>query len=38
MDLVVMGSVGRTGVSKFLLGSVTDKVVRNSKVPAMVVY
>jgi len=38
MDLVVMGSVGRTGVSKFLLGSVTDKVIRNSKVPVMVVY
>ncbi|HPJ31154.1 MAG TPA: universal stress protein [Methanothrix sp.] len=38
MDLVVMGSVGKTGLSKFLLGSVTDKVVRNSKVPVMVVY
>jgi len=38
MDLVVMGSVGRTGLSTFLLGSVTDKVVRNSKVPVMVVY
>jgi nucleotide-binding universal stress UspA family protein len=38
MDVVVMGSVGRTGFSKFLLGSVTDKVVRNSKVPVMVVY
>jgi nucleotide-binding universal stress UspA family protein len=38
MDVVVMGSVGRTGLSKFLLGSVAEKVVRNSKVPVMVVY
>ncbi len=38
MDLVVMGSVGRTGLSKFLLGRVTEKVVRNSKVPVMIVY
>ncbi|HPJ31152.1 MAG TPA: universal stress protein [Methanothrix sp.] len=33
-----MGSVGRTGLSKFLLGRVTEKVVRNSKVPVMIVY
>ena len=38
MDIVVMGSIGRTGLGKYLLGSVTDKVVRNSKVPVMVVY
>jgi nucleotide-binding universal stress UspA family protein len=38
MDVVVMGSIGRTGLGKFLLGSVTEKVVRNSKVPVMVVY
>jgi nucleotide-binding universal stress UspA family protein len=37
-DLVVMGSLGRTGVSRYLLGSVTEKVVRNSKTPVMVVY
>ena len=38
MDVVVMGSIGRTGLDKYLLGSVTDKVVRNSKVPVLVVY
>ena len=38
MNLVVMGSVDRTGLSKFLLGSPTEKVVRNSKAPVMVVY
>jgi len=37
MDIVVMGSVGRTGLDKFLLGSVAEKVVRNSKVPVMTV-
>jgi nucleotide-binding universal stress UspA family protein len=37
-DLVIMGSLGRTGVSRFLLGSVTEKVIRNSKTPVMVVY
>jgi nucleotide-binding universal stress UspA family protein len=38
VDLVVMGSLGRTGVSRYLLGSVTEKVIRNSKTPVMVVY
>jgi nucleotide-binding universal stress UspA family protein len=38
MDTVVIGSIGRRGMSKFLLGSVAEKVVRNSKVPVMVVY
>jgi nucleotide-binding universal stress UspA family protein len=37
-DLVVMGSLGRTGISRFLLGSVTEKVIRNSKMPVLVVY
>lgn len=37
-DVVAIGSIGRTGLSKFLLGSVTEKVIRNSKVPVLVVY
>jgi nucleotide-binding universal stress UspA family protein len=36
-DLIVVGSMGRTGLSRFLLGSVAEKVVRNSKVPVLVV-
>ncbi|MCR3883961.1 universal stress protein [Methanotrichaceae archaeon M04Ac] len=36
-DVVVMGSVGRTGLDKFLLGSVAEKVVRNSKLPVLTV-
>ena len=30
-DLIVMGTLGRSGVSKFLLGSVAEKVVRLSR-------
>lgn len=37
MDLIVMGTLGRTGLDRFLLGSVAEKVVRHSKVPVMVV-
>jgi nucleotide-binding universal stress UspA family protein len=37
MDLIVVGGIGATGLDKFLLGSVADKVVRNSKVPVLVV-
>jgi nucleotide-binding universal stress UspA family protein len=37
MDVVVVGSMGRTGLTRFLLGSVAEKVVRNSEVPVMIV-
>jgi nucleotide-binding universal stress UspA family protein len=37
IDVVVMGSVGRTGLDKFLLGSVAENVVRNSRVPVLTV-
>jgi nucleotide-binding universal stress UspA family protein len=36
-DLLVMGSVGRTGIDRFLLGSVSGKVVQHSSVPTLVV-
>jgi nucleotide-binding universal stress UspA family protein len=37
MDLIVMGSIGRTGLGKVYLGGVAGKVVRNSVVPVLVV-
>lgn len=36
-DIVVMGSLGRTGISKLLMGSVAEKIMRNAKCPVMVV-
>jgi len=37
MNLIVMGGIGATGLDRFLLGSVADKVVRSSKIPVLVV-
>jgi nucleotide-binding universal stress UspA family protein len=37
IDLLVMGGIGRSGLDKFLLGSVAEKVVRHSKVPILIV-
>lgn len=36
-DLVVMGTFGRSGVGRLLLGSVSEKVMRLSKCPVLVV-
>lgn len=33
IDLVVMGTHGRSGVQRYLIGSVTETVVRNAEVP-----
>ncbi|WP_440764144.1 universal stress protein [Natronorubrum sp. DTA7] len=38
IDLVVMGTHGRTGVSRFLIGSVTEKVVRLSEIPVLTIH
>lgn len=37
VDLVVMGTHGKTGLDRLLLGSVTEKVVRKSEVPVLTV-
>jgi nucleotide-binding universal stress UspA family protein len=37
IDLIVMGTHGRTGLDRYLLGSVTEKVVRMSDVPVVTV-
>jgi nucleotide-binding universal stress UspA family protein len=36
-DLIVMGSHGRTGIEKLLLGSVTQRVLQDAKCPVLVV-
>ncbi|MGZ0747713.1 universal stress protein [Haloparvum sp. AD34] len=37
VDLIVMGSHGRSGVSRAILGSVTERVLRSTDVPVQVV-
>jgi nucleotide-binding universal stress UspA family protein len=37
MDIIVMGTLGRTGIDRLFLGSVAINVVRHSKVPVMIV-
>lgn len=37
MDIIVMGTLGRTRIDRLLLGSVAGNVVRHSKVPVMVI-
>jgi nucleotide-binding universal stress UspA family protein len=37
IDLVVMGTHGMSGVTRWLMGSVADKVVRHSKAPVLTV-
>jgi nucleotide-binding universal stress UspA family protein len=36
-DLIVVGTLGKTGLDRFLMGSVAEKIVRGSKVPVLVV-
>jgi nucleotide-binding universal stress UspA family protein len=36
-DLIVMGTHGRTGLTRLLIGSVAERVVRTAKVPVMTV-
>ena len=36
-DIIVMGTLGRTGMSKLLMGSIAERVVRASQCPVLVV-
>lgn len=37
VDVIVMGTAGRSGLDKFLLGSVTEKVMRTAPCPVLVI-
>jgi nucleotide-binding universal stress UspA family protein len=37
IDLVAMGTAGRTGLSRFLLGSTTERVIRHAEMPVLAV-
>ncbi|RZJ48779.1 MAG: universal stress protein [Flavobacterium sp.] len=37
IDLIVMGSHGTSGVEELLIGSTTEKVVRNSEIPVLII-
>ncbi|AZH24834.1 universal stress protein [Haloplanus aerogenes] len=37
IDLIVMGTQGRTGIDRFVMGSVAERVVRHSPVPVLMV-
>lgn len=36
-DIIVMGTLGKSGLDRFLLGSVAEKVSRTSRIPVMIV-
>lgn len=38
VDLIVLGSSGKSGFDRFILGSVSDKVVNAAKCPVLVVH
>jgi nucleotide-binding universal stress UspA family protein len=38
IDMIVVGSLGKTDIERFLIGSVSEKVARNAKVPVLVVH
>lgn len=37
VDMIIVGSLGKSGIERFALGSVSEKVVRHAKVPVLVV-
>ena len=38
VDMIVVGSLGKTDIERFMLGSVSEKVVRNAKIPVLGVH
>jgi len=37
VDMIIVGSLGKGGIKRFMLGSVSEKVVRRAKIPVLVV-
>jgi nucleotide-binding universal stress UspA family protein len=37
VDMIVMGTQGKAGINRFLLGGVTEKVIRHAKAEVLVV-
>lgn len=37
VDLVAMGTAGRTGVNRYLLGSTTERIIRHAEVPVVAI-
>jgi nucleotide-binding universal stress UspA family protein len=37
MDIIIIGTLGKTGLNRMLIGSVAGNVVRHSRVPVMIV-
>ncbi|WP_408957063.1 universal stress protein [Natrinema sp. 74] len=37
VDMIVMSTHGRSGVGRFLLGSVTERVIRNGEIPVLAI-
>lgn len=37
IDMIVVGSLGKSGIERFALGSVSEKIVRHANVPVLVV-
>jgi|ERR1035437_85080 nucleotide-binding universal stress UspA family protein len=37
MEIVIVGTLGKSGIDRFLLGSVTENILHHSQVPVMVV-
>jgi nucleotide-binding universal stress UspA family protein len=38
IDLIVIGTRGRKGLDRLLIGNVTDKIIRTARVPVLVVH
>jgi nucleotide-binding universal stress UspA family protein len=37
-DMIAMSTHGRTGVSRWLMGSVADKIIHHAHIPVMLIH